>query len=189
MPRPHTDNRPSADNPMPPAVPRYLVPFHTKQVPHFFTDVLVVGGGLAGLRAALAVDPRLSVVVVAKQEVEQSNSNLAQGGIAATLGPDDSFEDHIADTLRAGGSLCDREVVEKIVREAPRHIAELIRWGVQFDREGDRLELGREGGHGRDRIAHALGDASGKEIMRAIIHRAGTPPTSISGPTPSPLIC
>ena len=157
---------------MSPSGPRYLVPFHPKHVPHFFTDVLVVGSGLAGLRAALAVDPKLSVVVVAKQGVEQSNSSHAQGGIAGVLDPEDHFEDHIADTLTAGGSLCDPVVVERVVREAPMRIKELIDWGTQFDREGNRLALGREGGHGRDRIAHALGDATGKEIMRAVIGRA-----------------
>ncbi len=156
---------------MSPDVPRYLVPFHTKHVPHFFTDVLIVGSGLAGLRAALAVDPGLSVVVVAKQGVEHSNSSLAQGGIAAMLDAEDSFEEHGADTLRAGVSLCDPAVVEQVVREAPAHIAELIRWGVRFDQEGDRLALAREGGHGKQRIVHALGDASGKEIMRVMIRR------------------
>ena len=155
---------------------RYLVPFHTKHVPHFFTDVLIVGSGLAGLRAALAVDPSLSVVVIAKQGVEDSNSVQAQGGIAATLDPADSFEDHISDTLRAGGSLCDEAVVAQVIREAPVHIEELIRWGVKFDQEGDRLALAREGGHGRQRIAHALGDASGKEIMRAMIHQVRSAP-------------
>ena len=157
-------------------VPRYLVPFHPKHVPHFFTDVLVVGSGLAGLRAALAVDPKLSVVVVTKQGVEQSNSNQAQGGIAGVLDPDDRFEDHVADTLEAGGSLCDPAVVERVIREAPQRIGELIDWGTQFDQAGDRLALGREGGHGRDRIAHALGDATGKEIMRVMVGRAKQSP-------------
>ena len=85
---------------MPTPVPRYLVPFHPKRVPHFFTDVLVIGGGLAGLRAALAVDPKLSVVVIAKHGIRESNSTYAQGGIAAVFDPDDRFEDHVADTLR-----------------------------------------------------------------------------------------
>ena len=163
-----------------------LFPFHTKRVPHFFTDVLVVGCGLAGLRAALAVDPDASVVVAAKQGLEDSNSVLAQGGIAATIAPDDSFENHIADTLRAGVSLCDSDVVERVVREAPAHIEELIRWGVRFDQEGNHLALAREGGHGRQRIVHALGDASGKEIMRAMIARAKQAETSTSGRTHSP---
>ena len=150
-------------------VPRYLAPFHPKRVPHFFTDVLIVGGGLAGLRAALAVDPRLSVLVVSKADLQESSSTYAQGGIAAVLAQDDKFEDHVADTLVAGGSLCDVDVVERVIRKVPEHITELIGWGTAFDRVGDRLALGREGAHGRDRIAHALGDATGKEIMRAVI--------------------
>ena len=157
-------------------IPRYLVPFHPKHMSHFFTDVLIVGSGLAGLRAALAVDPKLSVVVTTKQAAEQSNSNQAQGGIAGVLDPGDRFEDHVADTLEAGGSLCDKAVVESVIREAPQRIGELIDWGTQFDQAGNRLALGREGGHGRDRIAHALGDATGKEIMRAIVGRAKQSP-------------
>ncbi len=157
-------------------IPRYLVPFHPKQVPHFFTDVLIVGSGLAGLRAAMAVDPKLSVVVTTKETAEQSNSNYAQGGIAGVLDPNDRFEDHVADTLEAGGSLCDAEVVQRVIREAPQRIGELIDWGTQFDQADDRLALGREGGHGRDRIVHALGDATGKEVMRVVVARAKESP-------------
>jgi L-aspartate oxidase len=153
-------------------VPRYLVPFHPKRMSHFFTDVLVVGGGLAGLRAALAVDPKLSVVVTTKKDIVESNSNYAQGGVAAVMDANDRIEDHVADTLEAGGSLCNREVVEHVLGEAPSHIRELLDWGTQFDRVGNRLSLGREGGHGRERIVHALGDATGKEIMRVVIDRA-----------------
>ena len=152
-------------------IPRYLAPFHPKQVPHFFTDVLIVGSGLAGHRAALAVDPGLSVLVCTKDSLLQSNSAHAQGGIAAVLDPEDRFEDHVADTLEAGGHLCDRQVVEHVIREAPKRIQELIAWGTQFDRTDDGLDLSREGGHGRDRIAHALGDATGKEVMRAAAAR------------------
>lgn len=150
-------------------VPRYLVPFHPKQLPHRFTDVLIIGGGLAGLRAVNAVDPGLSVLVVTKDDIQQSNSTYAQGGIASVLDPDDRFEDHIADTLTAGGNLCDQAVVEMVVREAPGHIHELMRWGTQFDSESGELTLGREGGHSHHRIVHALGDATGKEVMRAVI--------------------
>ena len=151
--------------------PRYLVPFHPKQVPHFFTDVLVIGSGLAGLRAALAVDPSLSVLVVTKDQLQESNSARAQGGIAAVLDPADRCEDHVADTLEAGGSLCDVEVVRRVIGEAPERIAELIAWGTNFDQADGHLALGREGGHGRDRIAHALGDATGKELVRAVATR------------------
>jgi L-aspartate oxidase len=157
-------------------VPRYLVPFHPKRVPHHFTDVLVIGGGLAGLRAALAIDPRLSVTVITKENLQQSNSNYAQGGIAGVLDPEDRFENHIADTLAAGGSLCDREVVEMVVREAPRRIGELAAWGTDFDKEAGELALGREGGHSHFRIVHALGDATGKEVMRAVIERTSSLP-------------
>ena len=151
--------------------PRYLVPFHPKRVPHCFADVLIIGGGLAGLRAALAADPRLSVVVVTKQALWQSNSNYAQGGIAGVMDPEDRFENHIADTLTAGGNLCDKAVVEMVVREAPGRIEELIHWGTHFDAESGSLTLGREGGHSHHRIVHALGDATGKEVMRAVIEK------------------
>lgn len=149
--------------------PRYLVPFHPKQVPHYFTDVLIIGGGLAGMRAANAIDPRLSVVIVTKDVARQSNSNYAQGGIAGVLDPEDRFEDHIADTLTAGAGLCDEQVVETVVRDAPLRIHELIQWGTRFDEQSGELLLGREGGHSHRRIVHALGDATGKEVMRAVI--------------------
>jgi L-aspartate oxidase len=151
--------------------PRYLVPFHPKHVPHRFADVLVIGGGLAGLRAALAVPPELAVLVITKGGLRQSNSNYAQGGIAGVIDPEDRFEDHIADTLAAGGGLCDEAVVEMVVREAPARIGELIEWGTHFDQAAGGLALGREGGHSHHRIVHALGDATGKEVMRAVIDR------------------
>src|SRR3954471_20226306 len=151
--------------------PRYLVPFHPKRVPHHFTDVLIIGGGLAGMRAALAVDSALSVLIITKDTVDQSNSQYAQGGIAGVLDPEDRFENHVTDTLVAGADLCDPAVVDLVVREAPRRIQELMAWGADFDREAGSLALGREGGHSHDRIVHALGDATGKEVMRAVIAR------------------
>jgi len=157
-------------------IPRYLVPFHPKRVPHHFTDLLIIGGGLAGLRAALAADPRQSVLVITKDSLLQSNSNFAQGGIAGVLDPEDRFENHVSDTLRAGGDLCDPEVVDLVVREAPARIRELIAWGARFDEESGSLALGREGGHSHDRIVHALGDSTGREVMRAVIERVGKLP-------------
>ena len=158
------------------ATPRYLVSFTPRQLPHFFTDVLIIGGGLAGLRAANAIDPRLSVVVVTKDALLQSNSNYAQGGIAGVLDPIDRFEDHVSDTLIAGGSLCDQRVVEMVVREAPERIAELVEWGTRFDEKAGQILLGREGGHSHNRIVHALGDMTGREVMRAVAeHTAALP--------------
>jgi L-aspartate oxidase len=153
-------------------VPRYLVPFHPKRIPHHFVDVLIIGGGIAGLRAAMEIDPRLSLLIVTKDSMQESNSAYAQGGIAGVLDPEDCYEDHIGDTLAAGADLCDRDVVEMVVREAPDHIRQLIEWGTQFDTENGELLLGREGGHSRHRIVHALGDATGREVMRAMIARA-----------------
>jgi len=155
-------------------VPRYLVPFHPKRVPHHFTDVLIIGGGIAGLRAAMEIDPRLSLLVITKDAMEKSSSAYAQGGIASVLDPEDNFNNHIEDTLAAGANLCDREIVEMVVREAPRHIRQLIEWGTRFDTEGGELLLGREGGHSHRRIVHALGDATGHEVMRAMIQQART---------------
>ncbi len=148
---------------------RYLVPFHPKKVPHHFADILIIGGGLAGFRAALAADPSLNVIVITKDSVRQSNSSYAQGGIAGVLDPEDRFENHIEDTLRAGGNLCEPSVVEMVVREAPKRIKELIQWGANFDQEAGDLALGREGGHSHHRIVHAMGDATGREIMRVVI--------------------
>src|SRR4051812_33296302 len=151
---------------------RYLVAFDPRDLPHHFTDVLIIGGGLAGLRAALGIRPAHRVLVVTKDEVRESNSAYAQGGIAGVMDPEDDFADHIADTLAAGKGLCDPEVVALVVREAPGRIDELIRWGTHFDRVGDQVALGREGGHSHARIVHALGDATGREVMRAVINQA-----------------
>ncbi len=108
---------------------RYLVRFGPKQTPHVFTDLLVIGVGIAGVRAALAAPRDLRVLVITKDRLQQSNSRFAQGGIAAVRSPEDRFENHIEDTLTAGAGLCDRAVVEMVVREAPRQIDNLIACG------------------------------------------------------------
>jgi L-aspartate oxidase len=151
--------------------PRYLVSFGPKRVPHCFTDVLILGGGLAGLRAALAVDRQLSVTVVTKDDLQSSSSQWAQGGIAGVVDPEDRFDNHVADTLTAGCGLCHDDVVDAVIREAPGRIAELIAWGTRFDERDGALALGREGGHSHHRIVHALGDATGREVMRAVIEQ------------------
>jgi L-aspartate oxidase len=150
-------------------IPRYLTAFDPKRLPHHFTDILIIGAGLAGLRAANAVTSDQEVLVITKDALRQSNSNYAQGGIAGVLAPEDRFEDHVADTVLVGGELCHRDIVEMVVREAPDQIQQLMNWGTRFDKENGELELGREGGHSRHRVVHALGDATGKEVMRAVI--------------------
>lgn len=152
-----------------PAIPRYITSFHPKHAPHIFTDLLIIGGGLAGLRAAIAAGSKTSVLVVTKDQILQSNSNYAQGGIAGVLDPHDRFEEHIADTIEAGGVLCDPRVVEMVVKEAPERIRELVEIGTQFDRDHGEITLGREGGHSQNRIVHALGDSTGREVMRAVV--------------------
>jgi len=99
------------------SVPRYLVPFHPKRIPHHFVDVLVIGGGIAGLRAAMEIDPRLSMLVITKDTMEQSNSAYAQGGIAGVMDPEDRFEDHVTDTMAAGSVTPPTQTVEKFVEE------------------------------------------------------------------------
>jgi L-aspartate oxidase len=151
---------------------RYLMSFDARRAVHQFTDVLVVGAGIAGIRAALEVPAELTVLVVTKDTLRESNSAYAQGGLAGVLSPEDRFENHVEDTLVAGSGLCDREVVEMVVREAPDQIADLVRLGTHFDLENGELALTREGGHSHRRIVHALGDATGHEVMRALIARA-----------------
>jgi L-aspartate oxidase len=150
---------------------RYLVRFHPKRIPHAFTDVLIIGGGIAGLRAALEVEPHAEVLIVTKDLLAQSNSAYAQGGIAGVLDPLDDIANHFADTMSAGKGLCDAEIVDMVVREAPGRIQELVGLGTQFDLENGAIALTQEGGHSHRRIVHALGDATGKEVMRALIDR------------------
>src|SRR5262249_28024602 len=137
-----------------------------------FTDILVVGAGIAGLRAALEVPPGLEVLVVTKDAVQQSNSTYAQGGIAGVLSPEDRFENHIEDTLTAGAGLCDRAAVQLVVRQARAKINDGVRGGTTSALEGGQLALTGGGAHSHRRIVHALGDATGYEVMRAIIDRA-----------------
>ncbi len=155
---------------------RYLVSFDTRDTFHRFTDVLVIGAGIAGLRAALEVPSDLRVIVVTKDRVTESNSQYAQGGIAGVLSPEDTFDNHVEDTLIAGDGLCDRDIVDMVVREAPAEIERLVNWGTKFDEVNGALSLTREGGHSHRRIVHALGDSTGFEVMRAIIATARAAP-------------
>jgi len=133
------------------------------------TDFLVIGSGIAGLSLALKLSQLGEVFVITKKKKAESNTNYAQGGIASVFGDDDSFELHMKDTLSCGAGLCKLEAVEKIVKEGPERIHELIELGVRFTKEHGRLKLGKEGGHSRNRIVHAK-DLTGKEIERALLY-------------------
>jgi len=139
------------------------------------TDVLVVGSGIAGLSFALKAAAHADVLVVTKKERVESNTNYAQGGVAAVFDPSDSPELHIADTLVAGAGLCHLRSVEELVREGPERVRELIEWGVKFSREEGSFALGREAGHSRRRILHAA-DLTGREIERALVAAAAEHP-------------
>lgn len=148
---------------------RYLIPFRSQLLPAIFSETLVIGSGVAGLRAALAAAEHGEVILLAKDELSRSNTEWAQGGIAAVLAEDDSSSEHINDTLTAGAGLCDVDSVRTLVEEGPGEIAHLIELGMRFDRdEHGALALAREGGHGRRRIVHTDGDATGHELSRAL---------------------
>jgi L-aspartate oxidase len=138
-------------------------------------DVLILGSGIGGLMLALRLAEHARVRVLTKKRADDSNTNWAQGGIAAVFDPADSFARHEADTLAAGAGLCDRDVVRTVVREAPERVRELAALGVAFNHAGRAFELGREGGHSRRRIVHAS-DFTGRAIETTLLARARAHP-------------
>jgi len=150
---------------------RYLAHFSSHNLPQIFTDVLVLGSGIAGLRAAMEAALSASVLVVTKAGLRDSCTNEAQGGIAAALAPGDSPEDHFADTVEVGAGLCSPEAVRVLTSEAPDRVRELMQLGAEFDRHGSELAFTREGGHRRARILHADGDATGAAIQSVLVRR------------------
>ena len=133
------------------------------------TDFIVVGSGIAGLRAAVALAAAGRVAVLTKDRVTESNTEYAQGGVAVVLSDDDAISLHYQDTILAGAGLCDETAVHVLVEEGPLRITELIEHGAEFDREGDELAFTREAAHSRPRVLHAKGDATGREIVRALV--------------------
>ncbi|MFQ5776608.1 MAG: L-aspartate oxidase [Terriglobia bacterium] len=136
------------------------------------TDFVVIGCGIAGLRAAIELSSAGEVLVLSKAQLTESATQYAQGGIAAALSDEDEISLHYQDTLKAGDGLKAEEAVHTLVEEGPTHIQELIGWGTQFDREGTRLAFRREGAHSRSRVLHAQGDSTGREILRVLFARA-----------------
>jgi L-aspartate oxidase len=137
------------------------------------TDYLIVGSGVAGLRAAIEASRHGEVIVLNKGWGNESNSAFAQGGIAAALSEEgEEIQSHIEDTIDAGKGLCDPEAVRILVEEGPQRIHELIAWGAEFDKVGDRYAFAREGAHRHSRILRAKGDATGNEIIRTLVQEA-----------------
>jgi L-aspartate oxidase len=135
-------------------------------------DYIVVGAGIAGLRASIELASAGRVLCLAKRELSESNTQYAQGGIAAALSDEDEIQLHLQDTINAGDGLVNAEAARVLVEEGPLRIEELIKWGTDFDRQGTKLAFTREGAHSRKRVLHAHGDSTGREIGRALYFRA-----------------
>src|SRR5215469_17233004 len=137
-------------------------------------DFIVSGAGVAGLRAAITLAEAGKVLVLAKQELTESNTQYAQGGIAVALSDEDEISLHLQDTIAAGDGIVNPEAAHVLVEEGPERIQELIAWGTQFDRHGTKLTFTREAAHSRSRVLHAHGDSTGREIGRALYVKAAT---------------
>ena len=147
---------------------RYLLNFNTADMEGKYYDVLIIGSGIAGVYTALEIDPKYDIAILTKETIDISNSVLAQGGIAVSLGKEDSPDSHFADTLYAGAGLCNKESVWVLVNSAAENIKRVCDYGVNFDRSQEGLSLTREGAHSRNRIIHA-GDSTGKEVLDKLI--------------------
>jgi L-aspartate oxidase len=137
------------------------------------TDILVIGSGLAGISFCLKfnVSPEINIILISKENLQETNTSYAQGGIAAVLSPKDSFDEHIRDTLIAGDGLCRQDIVEFIIKNGPNAIEDLINWGINFDEDQDsKLALGLEAGHLKRRVVHVK-DATGFAIQNAIVEK------------------
>ncbi len=150
---------------------RYLVPVNTTSTQQLFTDCLVIGAGIAGLRAALEAGEHCNVMLLCKGTFSDSNTWNAQGGIASVLDETDSFESHVEDTLKTGGGIADAAVVERVVKEGPALIRQLDEWGTEFDRVNGQIDITLEGGHSHARVIHSHGDSTGRGIAETLTRR------------------
>jgi len=148
---------------------RYLASFESQTASHLFTDVLVVGSGVAGISAAIQAALHGSVLIITKNKIDENNTANAQGGIAVALSPNDSVAKHKNDTIKAGQGLGDSAVASYIIREGQKCIKELIRCGAEFDKENNHLVFTKEGGHCLPRIVRAMGDSTGREVENTLI--------------------
>ena len=149
---------------------RYLVDFDIHNLKKEICDVIIVGSGVAGLYSAINLDKNKKVYIISKESMDENNSYLAQGGIAAAVTQGDLPEYHYEDTIKAGAGQCNNEAVTVLVEQAPRDVEVLCNIGTNFDRNPDgTLTTTREGGHRRFRIIHALGDATGREVVDSLL--------------------
>lgn len=146
------------------------------------TDFLIIGSGIAGLRAAVELSSAGKVLLLTKDRPNESNTEWAQGGIAVALSDEDEVSLHYEDTLRAGDGLCSAEAVKVLVEEGIHYINELIEWGTAFDRDGVHLSFSKEAAHSRSRVLHAQGDSTGREIIRVLLKKALANPDVILMP-------
>ena len=152
---------------------RYLTNVDTISTQQLFTDCLIIGGGIAGLRAAIEAADHCPVTLICKSTIDNSNTYHAQGGIASVLNSDDNFASHISDTLQTGCGLCDETIVNQVITEGPALIKQLIDWGADFDINADgNIATTLEGGHSSPRVAHAHGDKTGKVVAEFLIDKA-----------------
>ena len=150
---------------------RYLINIDTISARQLFTDCLVIGAGIAGLRAAIKAAEHSNVIVACKDSMQNSNTWLAQGGIASVLEKTDTFESHITDTLNTGCGISNKTIVDSVIRQGPELIEQMLKWGTDFDMTDDHIATTLEGGHTHARIAHAHGDETGRVIAEALIKK------------------
>jgi L-aspartate oxidase len=150
----------------------YLISWDKKNLKVNYTEILILGSGVAGLFTAIKLSDNYEVTILTKKNIMESNTEHAQGGIAVALSQDDSPESHFEDTLKAGAGLCNLKAVKILVEKGPDCVRELMEMGTQFDRQDSQLDFTREAAHSKKRVLHAKGDATGKEIERALVATA-----------------
>ncbi|MHC4424260.1 MAG: L-aspartate oxidase [Planctomycetota bacterium] len=155
----------------PPEFRRYLVNIDSASTHQLFTDCLIIGAGIAGLRAAIEAAEHSNIIIVCKDTLENSNTWNAQGGIASVLNKKDTFESHVTDTLNTGGGLSNEKVVDLVIRQGPELIEQLLQWGTEFDMVDGHIATTLEAGHTHPRVAHAHGDETGQVIAKVLIRK------------------